>query len=580
MTTRRALLLGCPDPGLAGVTADLAVMDALLRRHGFTDVVTLLRGDRAAILAALDDLVARTAPDDAVVLYYSGHGWRVTLPSARSGPRSFQGIAPADLHATTLADFRGVLADELSARIDNLTLKTANVTTIFDCCHATDITRIDQVAAAPPGLRVLPVPWRIEPAELFARLRELGLARPRLDPESNPVAVQLLACRPNEEAGEDPDAPGGLLTRALDCVLAGPGGDELIWEDVVRRIGARVRAVRLDQHPVVVGPASRRVFSLETRARDATAACFARSDALWISGGALTDIRVGDRFAAEPPERANLKVIAVHHQLAMATADRLLPDGASVRPVAWACPRAAVEVPAHLPRRAAIVAALTASGRLACAPAPDLPTIAALYVAEDRLAIRDPAGAVVRTGLGLDQVCTRLSHMARVETLRRLVSVAPLKPETHAFDLEWACAHPRRPLIAGASMPADAPVTACIRNLGRCTLFVSLFAAESGGRVVLLTRSQPNGVELLRAGTYNLGEDRYHGVGGVLLPGAPRPRRITLVAFVLSAGVPLGAWEAAPDDETGTAARAAEAVPGFPDHPATYSVASLDLFLT
>ncbi len=170
--------------------------------------------------------------------------------------------------------------------------------------------------------------------------------------------------------------------------------------------------------------------------------------------------------------------------------------------------------------------------------------------------------------------------MARAETLRRLISVAPLVPETHAFDLEWACADPRRPLVAGASMPADAPVTACVRNLGGRTLFVSLFAAEVGGRVVLLTRSQPAGVELLRGGTYNLGEDRYHGVRGILLPGAPRPRRITLIAFVLSAGVPLGAWETAPDGETGTAARAAEAVAEFPDHPVTYSVASLDLSLT
>jgi len=576
--TGRALLLGCPDPGLRGVASDLEVMTRLVMRHGFTDIVTLYRGARVAILAALDALVARTAAGDAVVVFYSGHGWRVDLPQGRGGPRDFQGIAPADLHATTLNDFRGVLADELSARIDELTARTANVTTIFDCCHATDISR--SPTDVPVDVRVLPVPWTIPPAALFARLAEMGLARPRRDSENNPSAVQLLACRPHQEAGEDPTAPGGLLTRALDAVLAEPGASVFTWEDVVRRIDARVRAVRLNQEPVVVGPARRRVFTLEVAIRDATTACFTRDDTTWILGGALTDIRVGDRFVAEPPTSGRLEVVAVHHQLAQATADLPLTDGATVRPSAWGSPRAAVDVPADLPHRATVITRLTDTGRLTCTPSAELATLATLTATARGLEIRDPAGAVIRTGLGLDEACTWLGCMARVSTLRRHTTVAPLTHDDHAHELEWTRADPRQPLTAGMTLSADTRISARVHNRGRLPLYVTLFAAEAAGRITLLTRSQPAGVELTAGRTYNLGEDRYHGVRGVLLSTLPipGPRRVALVAFVSSAGVPLGAWETSPLADIRSPA-APTATAAFPDHAVSYDVTVLDLLL-
>lgn len=570
--TGRALLLGCPDPGLVGVHADLAAMTDLLGHHGFTDISALLRGDRAAILAALDALVARTAPGDAVVLYYSGHGWRVLLSQDRGGPRDFQGIAPADLHATTESDFRGILADELSARVDRLTEKTANVTTIFDCCHATDVTRGPGDAT---GARTLPVPWTIPADQLFARLQALGLARPRLDPEINPSAVQLFACRPDEEAGEDPYAPGGLLTRALVATLSDPDAAGLTWEEVVHRIDDRVQRVRPNQHPAVAGPARRRVFSLETRTLDGATACFTRAATLWLVGGALTDIRAGDRFEALAPANAGVKVEAVHHQLARVHADRPIPESATVRPVAWATPRAAVDIAADLPRHAAVLAALTESGLLTCTPSPDVPSIATLAASRTGLEIRRPDGAVVAADLGIDAARAWLVRMARAEVLGRLTTAAPLLPEDHAFDLEWSRAEPRQPLSEGATLPREASLTARVHNRGRLPLYVTLFAAEVTGRITLLTRSQPAGVELLPGRTYNLGEDRYHGIRGLPLPGPPPPGPVTLVAFVLSAGIPLGAWETRLDEDGRTTAP--PIADTFPAHPATYAVVRLTI---
>lgn len=571
--TGRALLLGCPDPGLVGTLADLTAMVDLARQFGFTDITTLHRGTRAAILAALAALVARTAPGDPVLLYYSGHGWRKDLPSGRGGPRDFQGIAPADLHDTTATDFRGILADELSTRVDRLTRITANVTTIFDCCHATDVTRGPD-EPVPIGVRTLPVPWTIAPDQLYARLQAMGLAHPRFDPESNPSAVQLFACHPHEEAGEDRAAPGGLLTRALVATLAEPGAADFTWDEVLRRIDARIQNVRASQHPVVVGPAHRRVFSLETRTDDGATACIVRGGRPWIVGGVLTDVRVGDRFRGE---QTHLEVEDVHLQRALARADGPITDGTTVRPFAWSTPRAHVDIAADLPDRTAVVAALSATGLLTCVQSPALPTIAALVAGATNLEIRRPDGVPVDTRINIDAAYSRLACMARVAVLRGLTSVASLDPETHAFDLEWARVDPRQPLVPGASLPRSASITARVTNRGRETLYVTLFAAEAAGRITLLTRSQPTGVELFPGRTYNLGEDRYHGIRGLPLPGPPRPGDLALVAFVLSTGVPLGAWETTPGQDTrGTPPSFGDT---FPDAPLTHEIAVLDVSL-
>lgn len=577
---RRALLLGNPGDGLVGVPADLATMSALLDRYAFTDLVTLLGGDRAAILAAIRALVDRAGPGDAAVLYYSGHGWRVA-------DGEFQGISPSDIHASTAADFRGILAEELSALVDELTEKTANVTVILDCCHSTGIFRGDPESTA--GVRALPAPWRVPLPELLAALRARGLDRPRSDPETNQLAVRLFACRPDQRAHEDRRAPGGLLTRALAAVLAESDHGDLVWEDVGRRVEARVRAIKPGQHPVVVGPARRYLFSLDTRTISGTTACFTREGTPWIVGGALLDHRAGDRFMAVPrtaddPAPARLEILAVHHQLARATSSAPLPDGASVQPVAWASPRAAVTLHAEPPRRARIAAALTASGRLGVAPS-SAPTIAEVHDGPAGLELRDLDGAKIRSAATLEQTCAVLGRMAQAAALRRLTSVAPLDPSTHAYDLEWARVDPSRPLVAGAELPGSAHITCSLRSRASVALFVTLFAAEADGRVTLLTRSQPNGVVLDPECAYNLGEDHLYGVRGVPVCGPsmrphPGPRSVTLVAFVLTSPVALGAWETATTERRlrgeGSGPRSTSPAK-FPAQPVRYAITTLEL---
>ena len=80
--TRRAVLVGSETYGLAGCNADVALMAEVLGRRGFSDVEVRTGKDasRAGILDGLERLVAAIAADDAVVVYYSGHGGRIVRP--------------------------------------------------------------------------------------------------------------------------------------------------------------------------------------------------------------------------------------------------------------------------------------------------------------------------------------------------------------------------------------------------------------------------------------------------------------------------------------------------------------------
>src|SRR5579871_2374680 len=104
--TRRALVVRSgfdprpEDPGPNNV----ACMRALLGRYQFTDV-TVCEGDdatRDGIRAAFARLTTKTEPDDAVVVYYTGHGFLISNPDfTPSGdlPRLIQLICPTDYGA-------------------------------------------------------------------------------------------------------------------------------------------------------------------------------------------------------------------------------------------------------------------------------------------------------------------------------------------------------------------------------------------------------------------------------------------------------------------------------------------------
>ena len=132
---------------LAGCVNDVEVMAQLLvDRFGFPpgQVIKLVNAaaTRAAILEAMDAMVARVRRGDCVVVHYSGHGSQA--PS--SDPGEVDGldetILPHDaVRGGDPAADLDIHDKQIHAWLERLTAVTGNVTLVFDSCHSAGVTR-------------------------------------------------------------------------------------------------------------------------------------------------------------------------------------------------------------------------------------------------------------------------------------------------------------------------------------------------------------------------------------------------------------------------------------------------------
>ena len=291
---RRALVIGAQVEGLRGPDEDSAQIGALLAARGFAiDRRIGPAASRAGILAGLAALTAAAAPQDAAVVYFSGHGYHGAHPDGGH----WQCIAPTDLRAGSDHDWRGITAWELAAQLAALTRRTRNVTVWLDCCHAAELCR----DGGPPGAiaRALPHPVDGGRAAHLAALRALhGPATDAVDPLGNPDVVRVVAAGQREPAFERAGPDGGYrgaFTAALVDVLAEAGDAPVSWRSIVGAIRARVQAQFPRQRPVVEGPAGRAPFSLIEPAEPAHVAARRDGDAVVLAAGWLTQVAIGDR---------------------------------------------------------------------------------------------------------------------------------------------------------------------------------------------------------------------------------------------------------------------------------------------
>jgi hypothetical protein len=146
---RKALLIGSQIKGLTGVDNDITSMEVVLDRWGFACVrCEAASATRAGILDACERLIADAGPEDAVVVYYSGHGGYCRAPvEAPPGERpdeAMQFIVPWDIDDSVEGDFRGITSVELSVLFARLADRTRNVTVALDCCHSAHMARDDE----------------------------------------------------------------------------------------------------------------------------------------------------------------------------------------------------------------------------------------------------------------------------------------------------------------------------------------------------------------------------------------------------------------------------------------------------
>ena len=145
VATKRALLIGINHykavPSLMGSLNDVAAVQQILTtRWGFAPdnirVLTDQQATRTAILAALQQLVQESGPNDTVVVHYSGHGSQVQDLNGDEEDGLDETLVPWDGRTAGVPD---IVDDELDRIFASL--HAAQVLIILDSCHSGTATR-------------------------------------------------------------------------------------------------------------------------------------------------------------------------------------------------------------------------------------------------------------------------------------------------------------------------------------------------------------------------------------------------------------------------------------------------------
>jgi len=372
---RRALIIGVNTyPKLAarhqlkGCVNDAKVIAATLRdQFAFADadVEVLLdeAATRDAILAGMDRLVERTAPQDVVVIHYSGHGSEVNDREGDEPSGKDQTIVPSDSGRAEPHPNRDITDDEIFDRLRRLAAKTDRITLLFDCCHSGTISRDTDFGETARSLEgetrpdsVLPVPS--VSAETIAAMigtRDVG---PSGFLPIDGSYVLIAGCRDEEKSFEHRvrEASGevrhGALTYFLTQEIAkAPAG--ATYRDVFERAAARVTATFLNQHPQMEGAADRELFGMADRNAVRSVAVDRDADgAITLSAGAAHGVAQGSKWAVYPQGHKETDGDAGRLGLVKITSVGPLASQATIvdatKPEAIATGCRAVEVEQHL----------------------------------------------------------------------------------------------------------------------------------------------------------------------------------------------------------------------------------------
>lgn len=288
MTTspsRRALVIGIdkyknfPAHPLLGCVNDAQAVAALLEnRFGFDRVTRVLdeAATEAAIRGAFQELIAATAEDDEVVVFYAGHGSQ----RYEENGRLVETLVPTDSGREDGQPNRDIPDTTVFGWMRELTAKTPYVTLLFDSCHAAGITRSrDELAVIPVSARYLAPDMRPPAAQLRPTL---VVTDPPALPKESPSYREALykgkhlppgerftliaACRPDEHACEmsELSPPRGAFSYYLCQELEQIGDDPVSYRQLYEPLCAAVTARFPQQHPEIEGGWDRRLLGRET----------------------------------------------------------------------------------------------------------------------------------------------------------------------------------------------------------------------------------------------------------------------------------------------------------------------------
>lgn len=567
MSTNRALLIGSQTGGLTGVHSDVEVFDDALRGLGFTTTRCIERdATYDGIVSRYRGLIEDTASGDAAVVYYSGHGGRQRNALAADDPTApawLQYIVPTDVEDRADGRFHAVLAQELSLLQRQLTDKTPNVTSILDCCHSARMSRsaalLPKARPAEAAEAISGFPWE-ELGSRWTKIRdETGDSVGTVD--TNPLAVRLVACSPDESAYELAETtlggPHGALTSTLVPVLKSANAASMTWRDVIDVVRATVIDLVPQQRPELEGPLHRVLFTVDERHETGVLPIRVEDGEARLDGADLLGIAAGDRYAVVAPGADPSKplgtavverVVAGRARLTLeGTTVAALPTGAAAHPLEVSLGARPVAVlPPDDPGRPALVAELEKS-TLVRVVDQGVNVVATIELG-DGLRLLDGGGEPLHEGSlpASPETATKLSRdvatLARATHVRELQSGAGDAALPDDVEVTYARLLPGGEEVALAPsgehlFSGDRLVVRC-RNTTNEPRFVSVLDVGLSGAVAIMTASEPDGVTLAAKETYEVGRSAGGALEGIevywppAVPGdGPRPETmITVVA--------------------------------------------------
>ncbi|KAF5676179.1 peptidase c14 caspase catalytic subunit p20 [Fusarium heterosporum] len=318
---KHALLIGSQVGNLRGQPKDLDEMESILRRYGFRitkcfssdkdkdelptkEVDKSSKATKSGIICAWENLIKRTEKDDAVVIYYTGHGMLSSWPNepASNSHPPLQYILPSDFEHTTDGDWRGITEAELSILLRRTTNITRNTTMILDCCHSARMVRGPGIVKCPDQEDYGSI------RAMIAGMMAKGDMEQYLHHEKNPHAVTIVATRQTEAAYEDKRYGMGILTWALTNALAeaipetGSWTPNVSWRSIIRSVRDKVQFRFPTQEPSVESHDLRLTFSLhEANSKGVLFFSPELDDGeVALHGGRLHGVSINDVYSVQP----------------------------------------------------------------------------------------------------------------------------------------------------------------------------------------------------------------------------------------------------------------------------------------
>lgn len=543
-SSNRALLIASPYGRLRGPENDVQVMSKVLEKLNFG--LVQCRGSNATregIRTAWQQLISESSADDAVVIYYSGHGGLVESElklekvDDSEKPWRYQFLVPMDYNQTTEDDFRGILDIEISHLLRETTAKTRNVTLILDCCHAGRMAR-DPRHGNRAFSKSLPTIQHYDISKHVERLHQNGQLRGETFVEGNPYAVRIAAAATTETAWEYENTQGqytGILTEALACAISEANGRDVSWRTTLLRIREVVNAEFPQQSPHVEGPDTRILFSVK-EAISGSLAITVEDGVAIIQAGRVAGVRERNVYTIMPAgseqvdNETQIGEATVSHvngfkarvDLSLKSMNSYIPYGGAL---AFLHSEALYQWPVLIPDDfEALRGRLEKSKFLRCYGANEEGNPLVGFRQEgEKVIVCDNFGVPLISrqpapnSMLLDTVETAVldaERLARAQHFLALKCESTKEVLNHNVEVKIGTVtngHPERIIQQDGqgSVTENEKVYVSVHNHGNSLVFASVFDINIAGKITLLSNSHPTGIELHPSLRVTIGEDQF-----------------------------------------------------------------------